>query len=161
MKNRMNQIMIFWQIKSEPEKIKRLLVGACLLLLIISVLWLYPMLKEREQLSQQLPELRQQLVLAYALAQKISQLEDVPIQTTDTSLEAIQKSLAKAGLVTNKVRFEKQIIIIEFEKISFSSLVKWTHDAQLFFQLLVIEASILPLDKLDQVNAILTFKKLN
>lgn len=161
MKNRMNQIMIFWQIKSEPEKIKRLLVGACLLLLVISVLWLYPMLKEREQLSQQLPELRQQLVLAYALAQKISQLEDVPIQTTDTSLEAIQKSLAKAGLVTNKVRFEKQIIIIEFEKISFSSLVKWTHDAQLFFQLLVIEASILPLDKLDQVNAILTFKKLN
>lgn len=161
MKNRMNQIMIFWQIKSEPEKIKRLLVGACLLLLVISVLWLYPMLKEREQLSQQLPELRQQLVLAYALAQKISQLEDVPIQTTDISLEAIQKSLAKAGLVTNKVRFEKQIIIIEFEKISFSSLVKWTHDAQLFFQLLVIEASILPLDKLDQVNAILTFKKLN
>lgn len=161
MKNRMNQIMIFWQIKSESEKIKRLLVGACLLLLVISVLWLYPMLKEREQLSQQLPELRQQLVLAYALAQKISQLEDVPIQTTDTSLEAIQKSLAKAGLVTNKVRFEKQIIIIEFEKISFSSLVKWTHDAQLFFQLLVIEASILPLDKLDQVNAILTFKKLN
>jgi type II secretory pathway component PulM len=161
MKKRMHQLMIFWQIKSEPEKIKRLLVGACLLLLIISVLWLYPMLKEREQLSQQLPELRHQLVLAYALAQKISQLEDVPIQTTDTSMEAIQKSLTKLGLVTNKVRLDNQVIIIEFEKISFSNLVKWTHDAQVFFQLLVLEASILPLDQLDQVNAILTFKKLH
>ena len=157
----MHQLMIFWQIKSEPEKIKRLLVGACLLLLVISVLWLYPMLKEREQLSQQLPELRHQLVLAYALAQKISQLEDVPIQTTDTSVEAIQKNLTKLGLVTNKVRLDNQVIIIEFEKISFSNLVKWTHDAQLFFQLLVLEASILPLDQLDQVNAILTFKKLH
>jgi type II secretory pathway component PulM len=161
MKKRMHQLMIFWQIKSEPEKIKRLLVGACLLLLVISVLWLYPMLKEREQLRQQLPELRHQLVLAYALAQKISQLEDVPIQTTDTSVEAIQKSLTKLGLVTNKVRLDNQVIIIEFEKISFSNLVKWTHDAQLFFQLLVLEASILPLDQLDQVNAILTFKKLH
>lgn len=157
----MNQIMIFWQIKSEPEKIKRLLVAACLLLLIIIVLWLYPMIKEREQLGQQLPELRHQLVLAYALAQKISQLEDLPPQTSDTSMEALQKSLAKAGLVTNKVRFEKQVIIIEFEKISFSNLVKWTHDAQIFFQLLVLEASILPLDQLDKVNAILTFKKLS
>jgi type II secretory pathway component PulM len=161
MKKRMHQLMIFWQIKSEPEKIKRLLVTACLLLLVISVLWLYPMLKEREQLSQQLPELRHQLVLAYALAQKISQLEDVPIQTTDTSMEAIQKSLTKFGLVTNKVRFDNQVIIIEFEKISFSTLVKWTHDAQVLFQLLVLEASILPLDQLDQVNAILTFKKLH
>jgi type II secretory pathway component PulM len=161
MKKSMNQLMIFWQIKSEPEKIKRLLVGACLLLLLISVLWLYPMLKEREQLSQQLPELRHQLVLAYALAQKISQLEDVPIQTTDTSMEAIQKSLTKLGLVTNKVRLDNQVIIIEFKKISFSTLVKWTHDAQVFFQLLVLEASILPLDQLDQVNAILTFKKLH
>lgn len=161
MKKSINQLMIFWQIKSEPEKIKRLLVGACVLLLLISVLWLYPMLKEREQLSQQLPELRHQLVLAYALAQKISQLEDVPIQTTDTSMEAIQKSLTKLGLVTNKVRLDNQVIIIEFEKISFSTLVKWTHDAQLFFQFLVLEASILPLDQLDQVNAILTFKKLH
>jgi len=161
MKKRMHQLMIFWQIKSKPEKIKRLLVGAFLLLLIISVLWLYPMLKEREQLSQQLPELRHQLVLAYALAQKISQLEDVPIQTTDTSMEAIQKSLTKLGLVTNKVRFDNQVIIIEFEKISFSTLVKWTHDAQVLFQLLVLEASILPLNQLDQVNAILTFKKLD
>ena len=161
MKKRMHQLMIFWQIKSKPEKIKRLLVGACLLLLVISVLWFYPMLKEREQLSQQLPELRHQLVLAYALAQKISQLEDVPIQTTDTSIEAIQKSLTKLGLVTNKVRLENQVIIIEFEKISFSNLVKWTHDAQVFFQLLVLEASILPLNQLDQVNAILTFKKLH
>ena len=157
----MNQLMIFWQIKSEPEKIKRLLVVACLLLLVISVLWLYPMLKEREQLSQQLPELRHQLVLAYALAQKISQLEDVSIQTTDTSMEAIQKSLTKLGLVTNKVRLDNQVIIIEFEKISFSTLVKWTHDAQVLFQLLVLEASILPLNQLDQVNAILTFKKLH
>jgi len=156
----MHKLMIFWQIKSEPEKIKRLLVTACLLLLVISVLWLYPMLKEREQLSQQLPELRHQLVLAYTLAQKISQLEDVPIQTTDTSMETIQKSLTKLGLVTNKVRLDNQVIIIEFEKISFSTLVKWTHDAQLFFQFLVLEASILPLDQLDQVNAILTFKKL-
>jgi type II secretory pathway component PulM len=161
MKKRMHQLMIFWQIKSEPEKIKRLLVGASLLLLSISVLWLYPMLKEREQLRQQLPELRHQLVLAYALAQKISQLEDIPIQTTDTSMEAIQKSLTKLGLVTNKVRLENQVIIIEFEKISFSNLVKWTHDAQVFFQLLVLEASILPLNQLDQVNAILTFKKLH
>jgi type II secretory pathway component PulM len=161
MKKRMHQLIIFWQIKSEPEKIKRLLVGASLLLLSISVLWLYPMLKEREQLSQQLPELRHQLVLAYALAQKISQLEDIPIQTTDTSMEAIQKSLTKLGLVTNKVRLENQVIIIEFEKISFSNLVKWTHDAQVFFQLLVLEASILPLNQLDQVNAILTFKKLH
>ena len=157
----MHQLMIFWQIKSEPEKIKRLLVGASLLLLSISVLWLYPMLKEREQFRQQLPELRHQLVLAYALAQKISQLEDIPIQTTDTSMEAIQKSLTKLGLVTNKVRLENQVIIIEFEKISFSNLVKWTHDAQVFFQLLVLEASILPLNQLDQVNAILTFKKLH
>jgi type II secretory pathway component PulM len=161
MKKSINQLMIIWQIKSEPEKIKRLLVGACLLLLVISVLWLYPMLKEREQLSQQLPELRHQLVLAYELAQKISQLEDVPIQTTDTSMEAIQKSLTKLGLVTNKVRFDNQVIIIEFEKISFSTLVKWTHDAQVLFQLLVLEASILPLNQLDQVNAILTFKKLH
>ncbi len=157
----MHQLMIFWQIKSEPEKIKRLLLAACLLLLVISVLWLYPMLKEREQLRQQLPELRHQLVLAYALAQKISQLEDVPIQTTDTSIEAIQKSLTKLGLVTNKVRLDNQVIIIEFEKISFSTLVKWTHDAQVLFKLLVLEASILPLNQLDQVNAILTFKKLH
>lgn len=158
---RMNQIMIFWQIKSEPEKIKRLLVGACLLLLAFSVLWLYPMMRERAQLGQQLPELRHQLVLAYALAQQISKLEDLPPQTSDTSLEAIQNSLTKTGLVTNKVRFEKQVITMEFEKISFSTLVKWTHDAQIFFHILVLEASIVPLDQLDQVNAILTFKKLN
>lgn len=160
MKNHINKIMIFWQIKSAPEKMRRRIATGFIFIVAIGVMWLYPLLKEREQLSQQLPELRHQLTLAYALTQKISQFADSTTQTPDISAAAIQKNLTTAGLIPHQVRVDNQVIKLEFAKVSFSNLIKWTHDAQIYFHLIVIEANIFPLDQLDQVHAILIFKKL-
>lgn len=160
MKNLIKKIIIFWSIKSAKEKNSMLIMSGLILVLSIWILWLNPVLNERQQLSQQLPELRHQLVHAYALTQKISSITDLSIQTAEISLEAIQKNLITAGLFPQKITVNNNLITPKFEKVSFSTLIKWTHDAQINYQILVVEASILSLDQLDQVDAVLIFKKL-
>ena len=136
--------------------------GGLVLALLLSVIWLIPIVHERQELSKQLPELRHQVALATAQAHEISLLTDQHNQENETeiSLEMLRQNLIAVGLNPKKIFAKKNNITLEFENSSFSNLITWSHDAQIIFHIVVVDASISPLNQLDQVHAILIFKKL-
>lgn len=106
--------------------------------------------------------MRHQVTLAEVQAQKISLLTEQQDQVSkpEISLEMLKKNLISVGLNPKKIVTQKNNITLEFENSSFSNLITWLHDAQINFHIVVVDASISPLNQLDQVNAILIFKKL-
>ncbi len=155
-------MLAFWNAKNAKEKKLTFIVIGLVLTLLLLVMWFIPIIHERQQLIKLLPELRHQVTLAEVQAHKISLLTDQQdmVSEPEISLEILKKNLISAGLNPQKIVAEKNNIILEFENTSFSKLIGWSHDAQIKFHLVVADASISPLNQLDQVNAILTFKKL-
>lgn len=155
-------MLAFWNAKNAKEKKLTFIVSRLVLTLLLLVIWFIPIIHERQQLIKLLPELRHQVTLAEVQAHKISLLTDQQdmVSEPEISLEILKKNLISAGLNPQKIVAQKNNIILEFENTSFSNLITWSHDAQIKFHLVVADASISPLNQLDQVNAILTFKKL-
>ncbi len=155
-------MLAFWNAKNAKEKKLTFIVSGLVLTLLLLVIWFIPIIHERQQLIKLLPELRHQVTLAEVQAHKISLLTDQQdmVSEPEISLEILKKNLISAGLNPQKIVAQKNNIILEFENTSFSNLITWSHDAQIKFHLVVADASISPLNQLDQVNAILTFKKL-
>ncbi len=158
----MRSMLAFWNAKNAKEKKLTFIVSRLVLTLLLLVIWFIPIIHERQQLIKLLPELRHQVTLAEVQAHKISLLTDQQDKASEPeiSLEILKKNLIFAGLNPQKIVAQKNNIILEFENTSFSNLITWSHDAQINFHMVVVNASISPLNQLDQVNAILTFKKL-
>lgn len=155
-------MLAFWNAKNAKEKKLTFIVSGLVLTLLLLVIWFIPIIHERQQLIKLLPELRHQVTLAEVQAHQISLLTDQQdkVSEPEISLEILKENLISVGLNPKKIVAQKNNIILEFENTSFSKLIGWSHDAQIKFHLVVADASISPLNQLDQVNAILTFKKL-
>ncbi len=155
-------LLAFWNAKNVKEKKLTFIVSGLVLTLLLLVMWFIPIIHERQQLIKLLPELRHQVTLAEVQAHKISLLTDQQDKASEPeiSLEVLKKNLISVGLNPQKIVAQKNNIILEFENTSFSNLITWSHDAQINFHMVVVNESISPLNQLDQVNAILTFKKL-
>ncbi len=155
-------LLAFWNAKNAKEKKLIFIVSGLVLTLLLLVMWFIPIIHERQQLIKLLPELRHQITLAEVQAHQISLLTDQQdkVSEPEISLEMLKENLISVGLNPKKIIAQKNNIILEFENTSFSKLIGWSHDAQIKFHLVVVDASISPLNQLDQVNAILTYKKL-
>lgn len=158
----MRSMLAFWNAKNPKEKKLIFIVSGLVLTLLLLVMWFIPIIHERQQLIKLLPELRHQITLAEVQAHQISLLTDQQdkVSELEISLEMLKENLISVGLNPKKIIAQKNNIILEFENTSFSKLIGWSHDAQIKFHLVVVDASISPLNQLDQVNAILTYKKL-
>ncbi len=158
----MRSMLAFWNAKNVKEKKLIFVVSGLVLTLLLLIIWFIPIIHERQQLIKLLPELRHQVTLAIAQAHQISLLTDQHDQVSEPeiSLEMLKKNLISVGLNPKKIVTQKNNITLEFENSSFSNLITWLHDAQINFHIVVVDASISPLNQLDQVNAILIFKKL-
>jgi type II secretory pathway component PulM len=155
-------MLAFWNAKNAKEKKLIFIVSGLVLTLLLLVMWFIPIIHERQQLIKLLPELRHQITLAEVQAHQISLLTDQQdkVSEPEISLEMLKENLISVGLNPKKIIAQKNNIILEFDNTSFSKLIGWSHDAQIKFHLVVVDASISPLNQLDQVNAILTYKKL-
>jgi type II secretory pathway component PulM len=155
-------LLAFWNAKNPKEKKLIFIVSGLVLTLLLLVMWFIPIIHERQQLIKLLPELRHQITLAEVQAHQISLLTDQQdkVSEPEISLEMLKENLISVGLNPKKIIAQKNNIILKFENTSFSKLIGWSHDAQIKFHLVVVDASISPLNQLDQVNAILTYKKL-
>jgi type II secretory pathway component PulM len=155
-------MLAFWNAKNPKEKKLIFIVSGLVLTLLLLVMWFIPIIHERQQLIKLLPELRHQITLAEVQAHQISLLTDQQdkVSEPEISLEMLKENLISVGLNPKKIIAQKNNIILEFDNTSFSKLIGWSHDAQIKFHLVVVDASISPLNQLDQVNAILTYKKL-
>lgn len=155
-------LLAFWNAKNAKEKKLTFIVSGLVLTLLLLVMWFIPIIHERQQLIKLLPELRHQITLAEVQAHQISLLTDQQdkVSEPEISLEMLKENLISVGLNPKKIIAQKNNIILKFENTSFSKLIGWSHDAQIKFHLVVVDASISPLNQLDQVNAILTYKKL-
>ncbi len=155
-------MLAFWNAKNAKEKKLTFIVSGLVLTLLLLVMWFIPIIHERQQLIKLLPELRHQITLAEVQAHQISLLTDQQdkVSEPEISLEMLKENLISVGLNPKKIIAQKNNIILEFENTSFSKLIGWSHDVQIKFHLVVVDASISPLNQLDQVNAILTYKKL-
>jgi type II secretory pathway component PulM len=160
MKNMMKPAVIFWEIRSVKEKNLFFIGCGFILATTLWLLWLIPIIHERQHLTKQLPILRNQVARAALQSHQISLLIDQQDQEPEISLENLQKNLIAVGLHPKKILFHENNIEIEFEDSSFSKLIRWSYDAQINFHIVVAEASIAPLNEIDQVHAILIFKKL-
>lgn len=160
MKRLIKPAVIFWEIRSAKEKNLFFIGCGCILVITLCLLWLIPIIQERQQLTKQLPVLRNQVARAALQSHQISLLIDERDQEPEISIENLQKNLIAVGLHPKKILFHANNIEIEFENSSFSKLIRWSHDAQINFHIVVAEASIAPLNEIDQVHAILIFKKL-
>ncbi|MFM2009485.1 MAG: ral secretion pathway protein [Pseudomonadota bacterium] len=158
----MRSMLAFWNAKNPKEKKLIFIVSGLVLTLLLLVMWFIPIIHERQQLIKLLPELRHQITLAEVQAHQISLLTDQQdkVSEPEISLEMLKENLISVGLNPKKIIAQKNNIILEFDNTSFSKLIGWSHDAQIKFHLVVVDASISPLNQLDQVNAILTYKKL-
>ena len=155
-------MLAFWNAKNAKEKKPTFIVSGLVLTLLLLVMWFIPIIHERQQLIKLLPELRHQITFAEVQAHQISLLTDQQdkVSEPEISLEMLKENLISVGLNPKKIIAQKNNIILKFENTSFSKLIGWSHDAQIKFHLVVVDASISPLNQLDQVNASLTYKKL-
>ena len=160
MKRLIKPAVIFWETRSAKGKNLFFIGCGCILVITLCLLWLIPIIHERQQLTKQLPVLRNQVARAALQSHQISLLIDERDQEPEISIENLQKNLIAVGLHPKKIFFHANNIEIEFENSSFSKLIRWSHDAQINFHIVVAEASIAPLNELDQVHAVLIFKKL-
>lgn len=160
MKSVMKPAVIFWEIRSTKEKNRFFKGCGFILATTLCLLWLISVIHERQQLTKQLPVLRNQVARAALQSHQISLLIDEQDQEPEISIENLQKNLIAVGLHLKKIIIHENNIEIECEDCSFSKLIKWTYDAQINFHIVVVEASITPLNEIDQVHAILIFKKL-
>lgn len=158
----MRSMLAFWNAKNVKEKKLIFVVSGLVLTLLLLIIWFIPIIHERQQLIKLLPELRHQITLAEVQAHQISLLTDQQdkVSEPEISLEMLKENLISVGLNPKKIVTQKNNITLEFENSSFSNLITWLHDAQINFHIVVVDASISPLNQLDQVNAILIFKKL-
>ena len=150
----------FWSARNARER--TMLVAAALVVtfgLAYAVL-IDPALSGREQLSKDLPVLRQQLAQMRVLSNQAAQLSLAPaVQPVAMSRETIETALARNGLKAQNVLLNGDFAKVQFSTVSFANMLSWLDDMQKTSRLTVTDAEIVALQQPDMVNATITLRQ--
>jgi general secretion pathway protein M len=159
--NRLGQSLSeFWNARNGRER--ALLAGAASLVTLglIYTLLIAPALSGRDQLSKNLPIVRQQVAQLQAMSKETRALSNKSAPSiTPISKESLEAALTRKGLKAQTVALTGDIARVQLSAVSFAGLLDWLDDMQKNALVTVVEANIVALAQPDMVNATLTLRQ--
>ena len=151
----------FWQARNPRERAILALALAIIVLSILYLILIEPALKARDQLSRQVPQLRQQVAQMQSLAKEAANLPapSAPQTPSPLSQESVAASLASHGLKPQNLNVSADTVRLQLSNASFSSLMSWLGTARSTAMLEVAEANIVAQSQPGTVNATLTLRQ--
>ena len=150
----------FWSDRSVRERKQLLLMGTVIVLALLYLLLVAPALSGRTQLRKSLPELRQKSADMQQLVREAAVLSaTVAPPPILLSKETVDTTLAGHGLKAQSIVVTEDVVRVQLNAASFSSIVDWLGNVQKTARLSVIDASIVALTTADSVNATLTLRQ--
>lgn len=154
-------ITTFWNERNRREQNMLAAAIVVVVLGLIYVLLIDPAISGRSVLEKQLPGLRQQAAEVQALAKTASTeapAAEAPAPPPLTR-EGLETSLARKGLKAQNLSVTGEQAIVQFNGVSYSSMVDWLDDMQRNARLAVADAKIEAQAQVDTVNASLTLRQ--
>jgi general secretion pathway protein M len=161
MKRSLQSLSEFWAARNARERMLLAAAAAVIIFGLIYVVLINPALEGREQLSKNLPVLRQQVAQLQAMAKEAAGLagqSQAAPTVAPVSRESVEAGLARKGLKAQNIALTGDIVKIQLSSVSFSALLDWLADIQKTSQLAVIDANIVALSQPDMVNVTLTLQ---
>jgi general secretion pathway protein M len=151
----------FWQARNPRERLILRLALALVVLALIYLVLIEPALNARDQLSRQVPQLRQQVAQMQSLAKEAASLPaaSAPQTPSPLSQESVATSLASHGLKPQNLNVSADTVRLQVSDASFSSLMSWLGTARSTAMLEVAEANIVAQSQSGRVNATLTLRQ--
>lgn len=150
----------FWAARDARERAMLAAAAIVVALYLIYALLAAPALTGREQLSKNMPVLRQQVAQMQALSKEVTALSGIsapPIPAM--SKESIEAALARKGLKPQSVILTGDFAKVQLAAVSFAGTLSWLDDMQKNVLLSVTDANIVALAQSDLVDVTLTLRQ--
>ncbi len=150
----------FWSVRNARERAMLAAAAAVVVCALIYALLIDPAMNGREQLTKNLPELRQQAAQLQAMsaeAAALSAKSGPPMAAI--SKEGIDAALARKGLKAQSVVLAGDTVKVQLASASFAGMLGWLDDMQQTSGISVTEANIVALAQADTVDATLTLRQ--
>lgn len=152
------QIVTAWQSSTLRER-RVLLIGAALLMALLSW-WLIDLsISARKKIQQQLPVLRAQSAQMQALAKEISALPASAPAALPLSQQELERWLTDSGLKAQQITVAENIVTLNLSDASFSALTEWLQKMQREQRLFVTEVNVTARERLDRVDVTLSLQR--
>lgn len=152
------QIVTAWQSRTLRER-RVLLIGAALLMALLSW-WLIDLsISARKKIQQQLPVLRAQSAQMQALAKEISALPASAPAALPLSQQELERWLTDSGLKAQQITVADNIVTLNLSDASFSALTEWLQKMQREQRLFVTEVNVTARERLDRVDVTLSLQR--
>lgn len=150
----------FWAARDARERAMLAAATVVMALGLIFALLISPALTGREQLSKNMPVLRQQVAQLQALSKQAAALSGKSAPpVTAVSKESIEVALARKGLKPQSVMLTGGLARVQLDSVSFAGTLDWLDEMQKTARLSVVDANIVALAQPDMVNATLTLQQ--
>lgn len=150
----------FWNVRNERERSILVFGGVALVLFLLYAILFAPALSGRTALNKSLPVLRQQLAEEQSLAKEVSDLGGTAIPDPEpVSQDNISASLSGRGLKPQSLTVSGDLVRMQINPATYSSVMDWIDESQKTMRLTVVEANFIALPQTDTVNATLTLKQ--
>lgn len=150
----------FWSARNARE---RMLLAAAMVVIALGVIYLLlidPALAGREQLSKNLPVLRQQVAQLQAMTKEAGGLSaNATPSAAPLSRESLEAALTSKGLKPQNVALTGDIVRVQLTSVPFAGVVDWLDGMQKTALLSVVEANIVAQPEPGLVNATLTLRQ--
>jgi len=150
----------FWTARNSRE---RSMISAAALVVTLGMVYsllIDPALSGREQLSKNLPILRQQVAQMQALSKEAAALSEKPaIPLVEMSSQNIEAALERNGLKSQSVVLTGDFAKVQLASVSFAGTLNWLDDMQKTARLSVVEANIVAQSQPETVNATFTLRQ--
>lgn len=150
----------FWAARNARERAMLAAATIVVALGLIYALLIAPALTGREQLSKNMPVLRQQVAQMQALSKEVKALSGIsapPIPAM--SKESIEAALARKGLKPQSVILTGDLAKVQLAAVSFAGTLSWLDDMQKNALLSVTDANIIALAQADIADVTLTLRQ--
>lgn len=150
----------FWEARETRERLTLTVAAVAIMLGLAYAVLIAPALNGREQLSKNLPQLRQQAALLQAMSREAATLAGKPdIPLTAFSEESIEAALARKGLKVQSVTLTGDLVRVQLPAVPFAGMLEWLDEMQKTAMLSVVQANIVALAQAGSVDATLTLRQ--
>ncbi len=150
----------FWAAREARERAMLVVAVVVIAFGLIYALLIDPALAGRNQLSKNLPVLRQQAAQLQALAKEAAALSGKSVAPVAVmSRESIEAALLRKGLKPQNVTLAGGVAKVQLAAVSFSGTLNWLDEMQKTAQLSVSDANIVALAQPGMVDVTLTLRQ--
>jgi general secretion pathway protein M len=150
----------FWNLRNQRERSILIFGGVALALFVLYAILFAPALNGRTTLNKDLPVLRQQVAEVQSLAKEAGELNGAVMPDPEpVSQDSISSSLSGHGMKPQSVSVNGDLVRLQINPATYSSLMDWLDEQQKTARLTVVDANFIALPQTDTVNASVTLKQ--